>query len=86
MVFFKEVKMADKPSTSSKEDISIDETKSGLPPQGPSNIIKVTTKEGKVIVVKRKGDAQVQYEHELKKPDLKDFKQRPIEKFKEASQ
>ena len=78
--------MAEKPSTSSKEDISIDETKSGPPPQGPSNIIKVTTKEGKTIVVKREGDAQVQYEHELEKPDLKDFKQRPIEKFKEASQ
>ena len=78
--------MADKPSTSSKEDISIDETKSGSPPQGPSNIIKVTTKEGKAIVVKREGDAQVQYEHELRRPDLKDFKQRPIEKFKEASQ
>ena len=78
--------MADKPSTSSKEDISIDETKSDPPPQGPSNIIKVTTKGGKVIVVKREGDAQVQYEHELEKPDLRDFKQRPIEKFKEASQ
>ena len=75
--------MADKPSTSSKEDISIDETKSGPLPQGPSNIIKVTTKEGKAIVVKREGDAQVQYEHELEKPDLKDFKQRPTEKFKE---
>ena len=77
--------MADKPSTSSKEDISIDKTKSGPPPQGPSNIIKVTTKEGKTIVVKREGDAQVQYKHELEKPDLKDFKQRPIEKIKEAS-
>ena len=78
--------MADKPSTSSKKDISIDETKSDPPPQGPSNIIKVTTKGGKVIVVKREGDAQVQYEHELEKPDLREFKLRPIEKFKEASQ
>ena len=86
MVFFKEVKMADKPSTSSKKDISIDETKSDPPPQGPSNIIKVTTKGGKAIVVKREGDAQVQYEHELEKPDLREFKLRPIEKFKEASQ
>ena len=86
MVFFKEVKMADKPSTSSKKDISIDETKSDPPPQGPSNIIKVTTKGGKVIVVKSEGDAQVQYEHELEKPDLREFKLRPIEKFKEASQ
>ena len=86
MVFFKEVKMADKPSTSSKKDLSIDETKSDPPPQGPSNIIKVTTKGGKAIVVRRKGDAQVQYEHELEKPDLREFKLRPIEKFKEASQ
>ena len=78
--------MADKPSTSSKKDISIDETKSDPPPQGPSNIIKVTTKGGKAIVVKREGDAQVQYEHELEKPDLREFKLRPIEKFKEASQ
>ena len=85
MVFFKEVRMADKPSTSSKKDISIDETKSDPPPKGPSNIIKVTTKGGKAIVVKREGDAQVQYEHELEKPDLREFKLRPIEKFKEAS-
>ena len=78
--------MADKPSRSSKKDISIDETKSDPPPQGPSNIIKVTTKGGKVIVVKREGDAQVQYKHELEKPDLREFKLRPIKKFKEASQ
>ena len=64
----------------------IDETKSDPPPQGPSNIIKVTTKGGKAIVVKREGDAQVQYEHELEKPDLREFKLRPIEKFEEASQ
>ena len=78
--------MADEPSTSSRKDISIDETKSDPPPQGPSNIIKVTTKGGKVIVVKREGDAQVQYEHELEKPDLREFKLRPIEKFQQASQ
>ena len=78
--------MADEPSTSSKKDISIDETKSDPPPQGPSNIIKVTTKGGKVIVVKREGDVQVQYEHELEKPDLREFKLRPIEKFQQASQ
>ena len=49
--------MADEPLTSSEKNISIDETKSDPPPQGPSNIIKVTTKGGKVIVVKREGDA-----------------------------
>ena len=37
-------------------------------------------------MVKREGDAQVQYEQELEKPDLREFKLRPIEKFKEASQ
>ena len=78
--------MADEPPTSSKKDVLIDETKSDPPPQGPSNIIKVTTKGGKAIVVKREGDVQVQYEQELEKPDLREFKLRPIEKFKEASQ
>ena len=78
--------MADEPPISSKKDILIDETKSDPPPQGPSNIIKVTTKEGKVRVVKREGDVQVQYEQELEKPDLREFKLRPIEKLKEASQ
>ena len=78
--------MADEPPTSSKKDVLIDETKSDPPPQGPSNIIEVTTKEGKAIVVKREGDVQVQYEQELEKPDLREFKLRPIEKLQEASQ
>ena len=38
------------------------------------------------MVVKREGDVEVKTEVELEKPDLRDFKQRPIEKFKEASQ
>ena len=37
-------------------------------------------------MVKREGNVQVQYEQELEKPDLRDFKLRPIEKLKEASQ
>ena len=78
--------MADGTPTSSKKDILIDETKSDPPPQGPSNIIKVTTEGGKAILVKREGNVQVQYEQELEKPDLREFKLRPIEKFKEASQ
>ena len=77
--------MADEPPTSSKKDVLIDETKSDPPSQGPSNIIKVTTKGGKVIVVKREGDAQVQYEQELEKPDLRDFKLRPIQNLDLAS-
>ena len=77
--------MADEPPTSSKKDILIDETKSDPPPQGPSNVIKVTTKGGKAIVVKREGDAQVQYEQELEKPDLRDFKLRPVQNLDLAS-
>ena len=77
--------MADEPPTSSKKDVLIDETKSDLPPQGPSNVIKVTTKGGKAIVVKREGDAQVQYEQELEKPDLRDFKLRPVQNLDLAS-
>ena len=78
--------MADKAPKSLEKDVLIDEAKSDPPPQGPSNIIKVTTKGGKAIVVKKEGDVQVQYEQELEKPDLREFKFRPIEKFKEASQ
>ena len=78
--------MAHKLPTSSEKDVLVDETKSDPPPQGPSNIIKVTTKGGKAIVVKREGDAQVQYKQELEKPDLREFKLRLIEKLKEASQ
>ena len=77
--------MADEPPTSSKKDILIDATKSDPPSQGPSNIIKVTTKGGKAIVVKREGDAQVQYEQELEKPDLRDFKLRPVQNLDLAS-
>ena len=78
--------MAEKTPKLTEKDISVDETKSDPLPQGPNNIIKVTTKGGKAIVVKREGDALVQYEQELEKLDLREFKFRPIEKFKEASQ
>ena len=78
--------MADKAPKSLEKDVLINEVESDPLPQGPSNIIKVTTKGGKVIVVKREGYAQVQYEQELEKPDLREFKLRPIEKLKEASQ
>ena len=73
--------MADK-----EPEVTIDESRSNLPVQGPSNIVKVSSKKGKIVVVKREGDVEVKTEVELEKPDLRDFKQRPIEKFKEASQ
>ena len=37
-------------------------------------------------MVKREDDQEIEYEQELEKPDLREFKLRPIEKFKEASQ
>ena len=67
-------------------EVIIDESQSDPLVQGPSNIVKVTTRGGKAIVVKREGNVQVQYKQELEKPDLRDFILRPIEKFKEASQ
>ena len=48
--------------------------------------MKVSSKKGKIVVVKREGDVEVKTEVEPEKPDLREFKLRPIEKFKEASQ
>ena len=73
--------MADK-----EPEVTIDESRSNPPVQGPSNIVKVSSKKGKIVVVKREGDVEVKTEVELEKPDLREFKLRPIEKFKEASQ
>ena len=77
----KAVEMADK-----EPEAIIDESQSDPPPQGPSNVVRVVSKKGKVIVVKREGDQEIEYEQEPEKPDLREFKFRPIEKFKEASQ
>ena len=73
--------MADK-----EPEAIVDESQSDPPPQGPSNVVRVVSKKGKVIVVKREGDQEIEYEQELEKPDLREFKLRPIEKLKEASQ
>ena len=73
--------MADK-----EPEVTIDESRSNPPVQGPSNIVKVSSKKGKIVVVKREGDVEVETEVEPEKPDLREFKLRPIEKFKEASE
>ena len=82
------VKMSSKtPSMTSKQpEIIVQEESSDPPSQGPSNVVRVVSEKGKVIVVKREGDQEIEYEQELEKPDLRDFKLRPIEKFKEAFQ
>ena len=79
--FEKAVEMADK-----EPEVIIDELQSDPPLQGPSNVVRVVSKKGKIIMVKREDDQEVEYEQELEKPDLREFKLRPIEKFKEASQ
>ena len=73
--------MADK-----EPEVIIDESQSDPPLQGPSDVVRVVSKKGKVIVVKREGDQEIEYEQELEKLDLREFKLRPIEKLKEASQ
>ena len=73
--------MADK-----EPEVIIDESQSDPPQQGPSNVVRMVSKKGKVIMVKREDDQEIEYEQELEKPDLREFKLRPIEKFKEASQ
>ena len=85
---FVSVKMSLKtPSTTSKQpEVIVQEESSDPPPQGPSNLVRMISKKGKVIMVKREGDQEIEYEQELEKLDLHDFKLRPIEKFKEASQ
>ena len=73
-------------TTSKQPEVIVQEESSDPPPQGPSNVVRVVSKRGKVIVVKREVDQEIEYEQELEKPDLHDFKLRPIEKLKEASQ
>ena len=73
--------MAEKtPQQVEKEpEVTIDESKSNPPVQGPSNIMKVSSKKGKILVVKCEGDVEVETEVEPEKPDLRDFKLRPIQ-------
>ena len=73
-------------TTSKQPEVIGQEESSDPPPQGPLNVVRVVSKKGKVIVVKREADQEIEYKQELEKPDLCDFKLRPIEKLKEASQ
>ena len=51
--------MADK-----EPEVTIDESRSNPPVQGPSNIVKVSSKKGKIVVVKREGDVEIKTEVE----------------------
>ena len=66
-------------------EVIIDESQSDLPVQGPSNIVKVTTEKGKLLVIKCEGDAEVEVEVEPEKPDLREFKFRPIQNLDMAA-
>ena len=59
--------------------------RSDPPVQGPSNIVKVISKKGKIHVVKREGDVEVETEVEAEKPDLREFKLRPVQNLDLAS-
>ena len=76
-------KMAEK--VEKNPEIVVDEVRSDPPMQGPSNIIKVTSKKGKVLVVKREGDVEIETEVEAEKPDLREFKLRPVQNIDLAS-
>ena len=49
-------------------EIVVDEARSDPPVQGPSNIVKVISKKGKIHVVKREGDVEVETEVEAENP------------------
>ena len=53
-MFEKAVEMADK-----EPEVIIDESQSDPPPQGPSNVVRVVSKKGKVIMVKREDDQEI---------------------------
>ena len=60
-------------------EVIIDELQSDPQVQGPSNIVKVTREKGKLLVIKREDDAEVEVEVEPERPDLREFKFRPIQ-------
>ena len=66
-------------------EIVVDEARSDPPVQGPSNIVKVISKKGKIHIVKREGDVEVETEVEAEKPDLREFKLRPVQNLDLAS-
>ena len=66
-------------------EVIIDESQSDPPVQGPSNIVKVTTEKGKLLVIKHEGDAEVEVEVEPERPDLREFKFRPIQNLDMAA-
>ena len=77
-------KAADK-QMKGEPEIVVDETRSDPPVQGPSNIVKVISKKGKIHIVKREGDVEVETEVEAEKPDLREFKLRPVQNLDLAS-
>ena len=79
--------MAEKDPKQAEKDpeVIVDEAKSDPPMQGPSNIVKVTSKQGKILIVKCEGDVEIETEVEPEKPDLREFKLRPIQNIDLAS-
>ena len=60
-----EISEKDVPSVA--EEVEIVEQESDPPPAGPSNVLQVRSAKGKAIVVKREGEATVEYEYDVEK-------------------
>ena len=78
--------MSQKASEKDPESIQILEAESDPPVEGSSSVISVKTSGGKAILIKREGGQEIEKEEELEKPDLRAFKDRPMEHLQEASQ
>ena len=68
------------------EPIQVLEAESDPPAEGSSSVVSVETSTGKAILIKREGGQEIEKEEELEKPDLRAFRDRPMEHLQEASQ
>ena len=78
--------MSQKRPEKDSESIQILEVESDPPTEGSSNMISVKTSGEKAIVLKQEGSLEIEKEEELEKPDLRAFRDRPMEHLQEASQ
>ena len=77
--------MSQKTSEKDPESVQILEAESDPPAEGSSNVVSVKTSGGKVIVLKHEGGQEIEKEEELEKPDLRAFRDQPMEHLQEAS-
>ena len=78
--------MSQKKPVKDSESIQILEAVSDPPAERSSNVVSVEISGGKTIVLKHEGGQEIEKEEELEKPDLRAFRDRPMEHLQEASQ